>query len=201
MVVDESGIRSKSGGPCTQKVAWWCQRTHLRKKYSIAILRDRAAHYHYLRTTAPRSSNQVDWWLIEHPRVMAIWSHFFFYLTVNTHHFFLNKKAQPATCYILVSDLSPKVLSWTEPDIDRRINRTPAPDIWTGLFTIQTIIDWLIRDISILIHKNQRVICTPLNLRCRSGVPSFCFVWVMKNKSMKAWRHPLAPLLWILADT
>ena len=78
MVVNESGIRSKSGGPCTQKVAWWCQRTHLRKKYSIAILRDRAAHYHYLRTTAPRSSNQVDWWLIEHPRVMAIWSHFFF---------------------------------------------------------------------------------------------------------------------------
>ena len=38
----------------------------------------------------------------------------------------------------IVSDLSPKFLSWTEPDIDRRINRTPAPDIWTGLFTKKT---------------------------------------------------------------
>ena len=37
----------------------------------------------------------------------------------------------------VVSDLNPKFLSWTEPDIDRRINRTPAPDIWTGHFTIK----------------------------------------------------------------
>lgn len=36
-----------------------------------------------------------------------------------------------------MSDLNPKFLSWTEPDIDRKINRTPEPDIWAGQFTIQ----------------------------------------------------------------
>ena len=34
----------------------------------------------------------------------------------------------------LVSDLNLKFLSWTEPDIDRKINRTPEPDISTGQY-------------------------------------------------------------------